>query len=81
MIATGDIVDVTTEQQSDPTAVARAEGEMSSLLAVMENVRCKVIYVPGNVRDHTRVVPRAACQPRTRGDRCHSPVTAGCFWL
>ena len=50
VLATGDMLDMGTKDQDDPISVSKAEGELGTLLARLETVVSRVLYIPGNVR-------------------------------
>lgn len=73
VLCSGDIVDVPTSAQKDAEAVSTAEGELSSILAGLENIRCRVFYIPGNVSQRRMAV--CCVSPRVRRFSVTAPAT------
>jgi hypothetical protein len=50
VVCLGDCCDMSAEDQVSAEGVATGEGHMSQVISCLENIKCKVVYVPGNVR-------------------------------
>ena len=50
VVCLGDSLNLLEAEQSDDTILAAAEAEMSQVLTCLENIKCRVVYIPGNVR-------------------------------
>jgi len=46
----GDVADLDDSDQASRAAVTAAEGDVGTILSVLESIRCHVVYIPGNVR-------------------------------
>jgi hypothetical protein len=50
VLCLGDSLNLSTADQSDNTALLTAESEMSQVVTCLENIKCRVVLKPGNVR-------------------------------
>jgi hypothetical protein len=50
VVCLGDCLNLLEEEQGKEEVLAAAEAELSQVVTCLENIKCRVVYIPGNVR-------------------------------
>ena len=50
VLCLGDSLNMSTADQSSRDALITGESDLSQVLTCLENIKCRVLYIPGNVR-------------------------------
>jgi len=68
----GNLTVLTDEDRANPAKFAASEGEMSAVISALENIQCRVVYVPGET-DPESTYPREAdlVPPRLTPHSCN----------